>query len=91
MSFFDVVSLFTNAPIAETINTIVEKMYNRSANNDEKPNSPIKPEIIEKLMFVATQGILMYKQMDGVTMVFLLGPTLANFFLGHIEKQLFDT
>ena len=32
----------------------------------------------------------MYKQVDGVAMAGPLGPTLANFFLAHIEGQLFD-
>ena len=31
----------------------------------------------------------MYKQIDGVAMGSPLGPTLANFFLGHFEKLLF--
>ena len=30
----------------------------------------------------------LYKQMDGFAVGSPLGPTLANFFLGHIEKQL---
>ena len=29
----------------------------------------------------------LYTQVDGVTMGSPLGPTLANFFLGHLEKQ----
>ena len=32
----------------------------------------------------------MYRQIDGVAMGSPLGPTLANFLLGHIEKKLFD-
>ena len=29
----------------------------------------------------------LYKQIDGVTMGSPLGPTLANFFLGHLEEK----
>ncbi len=29
----------------------------------------------------------LYAQVDGVTMGSQLGPTLANFFLGHLETQ----
>ena len=31
----------------------------------------------------------LYKQIDRVTMGSPLGPTLANFFLGHLEKKMF--
>ena len=32
----------------------------------------------------------LYKQIDGVTMGCLLGPTLANVFLGCVEQILFE-
>ena len=31
-----------------------------------------------------------YKQLDGISMGSPLGPTLANFFLGSLEKKIFD-
>ena len=31
-----------------------------------------------------------YKQLDGISMGSSLGPTLANFFLGSLEKKMFD-
>ena len=31
-----------------------------------------------------------YRQIDGVTMSAFLGPTLASFFLGNLEKKIFD-
>ena len=42
---------------------------------------------------MATQGIFMYKnklykQVDGVAMGSSLGPTIANFFLAHLETAL---
>ena len=32
----------------------------------------------------------LYRQIDGVAMGGPLGPTLANFFLGHLETKLFN-
>ena len=88
---FDVVSLFTNVPQAETIELIIDRSY-----SDDNPNSmPVIADIYRKLMFLTTQGLFMYKnklykQIDGVTMGCPLGPTLANFFLGCIEQKLFE-
>ena len=84
---FDVVSLYTNIPLLETIEIITESVY------DE--NSVIVPPfpklIFKKLLTIATQGMFMYndklyKQIDGVAMGSPLGPSLANFFLGFLEK-----
>ena len=52
-------------------------------------------EIFRKLMHLTTQGIFMhngkfYKQLDGISMGSPLGPTLASFFLGSLEKKIFD-
>ena len=46
-------------------------------------------------MYMTTQGIFMhngkfYKQLDETSMGSPLGPTLANFFLGRLEKKIFD-
>ena len=77
---FDVVSLYTNIPLLETIEIISESVY------DE--NSVIVPPfpklIFKKLLTIATQGMFMYndklyKQIDGVAMGSPLGPSLANF------------
>ena len=52
-------------------------------------------DIFIKLLKKATGGMFMYKdklyrQIDGVAMGGPLGPTLANFFLGHLETKLFN-
>ena len=86
---FDVVSLYTNIPLLETIEIISESVY------DE--NSVIVPPfpklIFKKLLTIATQGMFMYKdklykQIDGVAMGSPLGPSLANSFLGFLEKTI---
>ena len=48
------------------------------------------------LLKAATGGMFshrqqLYQQVDGVSMGNPLAPTIANFFLGHLENQLFDT
>ena len=85
---FDVVSLFTNIPLIETINIIANSLYD--INSKKTPPFP-KPAFI-KLLTLASQGIFMYKdkiykQTDGVAMGSPLGPSLANFFLGHLERD----
>ena len=64
---FDVVSLFTNVPLEQTINIIADQLY---ASNSKPPFNKI---VFKKLMSIATSGIFMYKdryfrQIDGVTM-----------------------
>ena len=84
---FDVVSLYTNIPLIETINIIADTLY--SVNSFKTP--PFPKESFIKLLTIATQGIFIYKdkiykQTDGVAMGSPLGPSLANFFLGNLEK-----
>ena len=80
---FDVVSLFTNVRLAETIELVIERFYDNNNSNA----IPFEKSVFCQLMFMATQRLFMYndklyKQIDGVTMESPLGPTLANFFLG---------
>ena len=90
MVSFDVVFLFTNVFLSETIELIADRIY-----TEDNPNSaPFSRDVFKKLMFMATQGIFMfsdrlYKQIDGVTMSSPLEPTLANFFLGQLEEKIF--
>ena len=86
---FDVVSLFTNVPLEETINIICKKVY--GPQSLKKP--PFKQLIFKRMLFLACEGIFMYKgkyfkQLDGVAMGSPLGPSLANFFLGHLETTI---
>ena len=85
---FDVVSLFTNIPLSESIELATDYVY-----DDENTNQPpFSREIFKKLLVFATGGIFSfngnyYKQIDGVTMGSPLGPTLANLFLANLEKN----
>ena len=81
------VSLFTNVPLSETIDVVVESLYSEKS----KRVPPIRKEVFKRLLRMATGGTFMYqdrlyKQVDGVAMGGPLGPSLANFFLGHIEE-----
>ena len=91
---FDVKSLFTNVPLEDTIRIITDYIY---PNNEPSSHQPIlKKEIFVKLLRLATKGLFMYKnklyeQHDGVSMGSPLAPTIANFFLAHMEKKLLET
>ena len=83
---YDVVSLFTNIPLNETIDIVCNYVYQQ--------HSPPKysKETFKKLLQIATGGYFLHRgklycQIDGVTMGSPLGPTLANFFLAHLENQ----
>ena len=61
-------------------------------NNANKP--PFTKLVFKNMLKLATGGFFMYNgklytQIDGVTMGSPLGPTLANFFLAHLESKLF--
>ena len=84
---FDVVSLFTNVPLTETIDMITERVYKSST----KPQ--FDKLVFKKLLEISTSGLFMYKnklfrQIDGVSMGSPLGPTLANFCLAVFEEKL---
>ena len=86
---FDVVSLFTNVPLHDTIHLIADHIYNL----ESKP--PFDKATFIRMLQIATGGLFMhqgnlYKQVDGVTMGSPLGPTLANFCLAHYESQLLN-
>ena len=84
---FDVDSLFTNVPLKEVIDIVADYVYRVK---EEAP--PFSKTVFKNMLKHATGGFFLHKgqlytQVDGVTMGSPLGPTLANFFLGHLEKQ----
>ena len=87
---FDVVSLFTNVPLNETIQIISDRIYSKKS----KFTPPFKQEAFVELMKIARGGMFLhldflYQQDDGVSMGNPLAPTMANFFLGYLEEHLF--
>ena len=88
MASFDVTSLFTNVPLNETINIILDSLYANTTENNGLNRSQFK-----HLLEMATKNIMfyfngkLYKQIEGVAMGSPLGPTLANIFMCHHEQR----
>ena len=79
--------MFAGIPLNETIDLAVKLIF------DNKPNIKITRKDLKKLFEFATSGknILFdgnyYDQTDGIAVGSLLGPVLANLFIGFYEKQ----
>ena len=86
MASFDVTNLFTNVPLKETTEIILNNYNPTSFFN-------ISKTILSKLLIFATsESIFIYKdrifnQIDGVSMGCPLGPTYANIFMCHNEVK----
>ena len=91
MASFDITSLFTNVPIAETINIAVNTLY---SNEDEAVNIPKKR--FKKLLevCVSDNNFLFnkehYCQHEGFAMGSPLSAPMANIFLCYHEKRWLD-
>ena len=88
MASLDVESLFTNIPLEETIDNIINDLY----LSTEKVHNFEKHELKQPLMFAAFESFFVfdveyYIQVDGVAMRSPLDPTLANAFLCYYEKK----
>ena len=90
MCSFDIVSLFTNIPLQETIQICLDTLY-----RDDAMQRPHMPEtLLQKLLKKATTEIefsfdnKIYRQIDGVAMGSPLGPILANIFVGHCKSAI---
>ena len=88
---FDISSLFTNVPLAETIEICADALY-----NDDSMAPSFPRNIFVELMQLATSSVEfsfnnnMHRQIDGVAMGSPLGPALANIFVGYQEAKLFN-
>ena len=88
MASFDVTSLFTNVPLDETIDIILQMLFevNETVNGLNKNQFRNLLELATKDIMFYFNGKL-YKQIDGVAMGSPLGPTLANIFMCFYEQQ----
>ena len=90
---YDVVSLFTNVPLDETIGILVNKAFKDNWFNSQF-NLNISRQDLTDLLNIATKDQLfqfegtLYEQFDGVAMGSPLGPLIANVFMCSIEEQL---
>ena len=86
---FDISSLFTNVPLAETIQICADALY-----NNDLPQPSFPRDIFVESMQLATSSVEfsfnnnMYRQIHGVAMGSPLGPALANIFVG--QQELFN-
>jgi hypothetical protein len=88
MVSFDVKSLFTNVPVNETIEIILNNLF---PNNDSKYANFDKVNFRKMLQLSATDPHFrfdekIYSQKDGVAMGVPIAPHFANIFMVHLEK-----
>ena len=83
---FDVVSLFTNVPLTETVSYICDFI------NEHKLNIGIPTHYLKEIILRCTLNIQfcfnnnLYRQIDGVAMGSPLGPVLADCFMAKLEN-----
>ena len=88
MASFDIKSLFTNVPLDETINIVADSLYSADMSV-----LSLSKKYFKTLLELAVKDVLflfngnLYSQVDGIGMGNPLGPTLANAFLCHHEKN----
>ena len=91
MASFDISSLFTNIPIDETIDIIINRLFSSSTQFSGFSHAQFR-----KLLYFAVKNChflfngRLYEQVDGVAMGSPLGPSFANTFLCYHEKVWLD-
>ena len=89
MISLDVKSLLTNVPLEETIDIILNKIY-----DEKKIETNIPRNIMKDLLYLCTKhahftyGGENYIQIDGVVMGSPLGPLLANILMISLEETI---
>ena len=89
----DVESLFTNVPIDDTIDIILQHTFNHPSLSAPKIPKPLLKQLLElckkESPFYSPDGRL-FIQRDGVVMGSALGPLFANFYMGHLEHEVIN-
>ena len=89
---FDVQALFTNVPLSETIDIIINKLFPPGTSLFKSFGEHDFRKFLE-LAVVDTHFIFnnnVYKQIDGMAMGSPLGPTFANIFMCYLEELILD-
>ena len=93
LASMDVESLFTNVPVHQTIDIILECVY----NHPQLPPPPIPRDILRELLEICTTKIPftapngdLYVQKDGVSMGGVHGPCFANYYMCYLENKIFN-
>ena len=86
-------SLFTNVPVDETIEIILQYVY----NHPSLPPLHIERDVLTELLRLCTKEIpfrhpngQLFQQIDGIAMGSPLGPIFAAFYMGHLESKVFS-
>ena len=86
-------NLFTNVPVKDTIEFILENVYcNHTIAPPKIPKETLRQLLIlstTKTPFRHINGDL-YTQIDGVSMGSCLGPTFADFYMCNLENKVFN-
>ncbi|XP_068697543.1 uncharacterized protein [Montipora foliosa] len=90
---YDVTALFTNVPLSETIDILVDKAFTNDWFNQTYDLNLEKEELTQLLEVATTNQLFqfdgqLYEQTDGVAMGSPLGPLKANVFMCHLEDKL---
>ena len=85
---FDVKSLFTNVPLDETIEIILNRIYDKNEISTDITKSEMKEllNLCTKSVHFTFDGNI-YVQNDGVAMGSPLGPVLTNIFMVELERS----
>ena len=89
---YDVTALFTNVPLSETIDILVDKAFTNDWFNQTYDLNLEKEELTQLLEVATTNQLFqfdgqLYEQTDGVAMGSPLGPLMANVFMCHLEDK----
>ncbi|KAK3719186.1 hypothetical protein QZH41_020416, partial [Actinostola sp. cb2023] len=90
---YDVCSLFTNVPLDETIDILVDKAFKDNWFNSTY-DLDISKKDLKQLLLISTKNQLfqfegnLYERTEGVAMGSPLGPLMANTFMCSIEDRL---
>ena len=88
MCSFDIVSLYTNVPVEEAINVILNSIY----SNDVSSHKGLSRTQLEKLLALVLNDSYfkfndcIYKQTSGLSMGSSISPVIANIFLNNFES-----
>ena len=90
LASLDVESLYTNVPIDETIEIILNKAYSNETISPPKLPRPTLKQLLEictkEAPFKHIDGTI-FQQIDGIAMGSPLGCIFANFYMSHIEEK----
>ena len=94
LASLDAESLFTNVPVDRTIDYIIQEVYPEGGPAKLKIPKALLRQLLElctkEAPFFSPGGHL-YRQIDGVAMGSPLGVLFANFFMGMVEREVFNT